>query len=1054
MNPIYSQIYLDLQHKAIESVNLKQYDYESRYIRFHITDNGNPYILTSDIQATIKIHKPDGTKVVNTAAIDVVNNEITAAVTNQMTSVYGVLYADLTLFQNNQVISTMPFHLHVEKSPVQNTDAISTNEYGVLENLISDVQKNEAVRLSNEQSRISEEAIRTNNENQRIENEAIREANETARGTAENIRTANEQSRVSNESVRQEQENLRQEQVSTAVANAEKAAQDTVSATTDLQNKLDSHHFVLTEDKDITNGVAGLDANAKVPVTELYDATTSEKGITQLTDSITSTSVTTAATPNSVKTVYDASKTYTDTRIADLINGAPTTLDTLGEIADAMAENKTVVDALNDAIGTKIDTVTGDPYIKTSKSGTIVTITHEDVARTNSTSTTSPAHGGTFTAVKSVSSDSKGHVTAVDTETVTLPVYGAATCSAAGLESAADKAKLDGIETGAEVNQNAFSKVVVGDTSIAAGSKTDSLTLSGENVTITPDVVNNALTIGITKDNVTSALGYTPGTSIDTNTTYSLSKSGQKIILTGSDGSTTEINIAPENIGALSGMAATWLPSNGYNPLEHFEETAVQIYSVNPNLMISQGCPTGLSEYASIICFGVSAYVAILYIDVFGKFAIWNSKQNKWQGISYEGHIHDDRYYIKSEIDSKLSGKAGMSHTHDYLPLSGGTVTDTIVSSKETHTYLYGNQGNAIINSTAPAGGFTMLAKLNSKNGYFMHGVYETAYYLYYTTKQIVGEGHNGIATSVMLLDENGNSRFPGTVSASIFEGSLKGNADTASSVDWVNIKNKPSTFTPASHTHNYLPLNGGLLTGNLKINDGLSIGWAGGAYLQSRHGQELFIAASNEADYRLFFGVESSAWTLCPRVDGNLLLGLPGKKWGQIYSTVSAISTSDRNQKKDIHSLSEKYTALFTLLQPVSYRFIDGTSGRIHIGFISQDVEEAMEQVGLSDLEFAGFCKDKKQKEVKTQRIGYQKDADGNPVTDDNGDPIEEEYEDITYEDELDEDGNPVYIYSLRYEEFIALNTAVIQNQQQQIQLLEERLEKLEEKVELLSAD
>jgi hypothetical protein len=53
------------------------------------------------------------------------------------------------------------------------------------------------------------------------------------------------------------------------------------------------------------------------------------------------------------QTVSSNANAYTDTKIANLINGAPTTLDTLGEIADAMAENESVVEALNTAIGTK-----------------------------------------------------------------------------------------------------------------------------------------------------------------------------------------------------------------------------------------------------------------------------------------------------------------------------------------------------------------------------------------------------------------------------------------------------------------------------------------------------------------------------------------------------------------------------------------------------------------------------------------------------------------------------------------------------------------------------
>ena len=74
--------------------------------------------------------------------------------------------------------------------------------------------------------------------------------------------------------------------------------------------------------------------------------------------------------------------------------------------------------------------------------------------------------------------------------------YAAATQSVAGLMSAADKKKLDGVAPGAEVNQNAFSNILVGSTTIAADTKTDTLTfVAGTNVTLTPDVANDKLTI-------------------------------------------------------------------------------------------------------------------------------------------------------------------------------------------------------------------------------------------------------------------------------------------------------------------------------------------------------------------------------------------------------------------------------------------------------------------------------------------------------------------------------------------------------------------------------
>lgn len=146
---------------------------------------------------------------------------------------------------------------------------------------------------------------------------------------------------------------------------------------------------------------------------------------------------------------------------------------------------------------------------------------------------------------------------------------------------------------------------------------------------------------------------------------------------------------------------------------------------------------------------------------------------------------------------------------------------------------------------------------------------------------------------------------------------------------------------------------------------------------------------------------------------NNSLTIGDSNHRFNQIWSTNALNSVSDKNLKKDIKYLSEdnRYLNFFMLLQPKSYLFKDGESGRTHIGFISQDVEEAMAVCGLSSLEFAGFCKD-------------QIDTEDTP------------------------DGNPVYIYSLRYEEFIALNTMMIQKLYKKNETLEERVSNLEDKI------
>lgn len=90
--------------------------------------------------------------------------------------------------------------------------------------------------------------------------------------------------------------------------------------------------------------------------------------------------------------------------------------------------------------------------------------------------------------------------------------HNAATTSAAGFMSAADKQKLDGISASADVNQNAFSNVAVGSTTIVADTTTDTLTLvAGSNVTITPDAATDKITIAATDTKYSNATTGTSG---------------------------------------------------------------------------------------------------------------------------------------------------------------------------------------------------------------------------------------------------------------------------------------------------------------------------------------------------------------------------------------------------------------------------------------------------------------------------------------------------------------------------------------------------------------
>lgn len=145
-------------------------------------------------------------------------------------------------------------------------------------------------------------------------------------------------------------------------------------------------------------------------------------------------------------------------------------------------------------------------------------------------------------------------------------------------------------------------------------------------------------------------------------------------------------------------------------------------------------------------------------------------------------------------------GAAASSHTHSYLPLSGGTMTGTISSSKTTGTYLAGSQGTAVINSTASGGSYTTLLKANSSNGKFTLSVYQTYMLLGYMSNKTIEASNNNLDKSLRFLEDG--TLIPGAsnvqnlgssstkwlnVYATTFTGNLSGNATTATTATKAN---------------------------------------------------------------------------------------------------------------------------------------------------------------------------------------------------------------------------------------------------------------------------
>lgn len=109
-------------------------------------------------------------------------------------------------------------------------------------------------------------------------------------------------------------------------------------------------------------------------------------------------------------------------------------------------------------------------------------------------------------------------------------------------------------------------------------------------------------------------------------------------------------------------------------------------------------------------------------------------------------------------------------------------------------------------------------------------------------------------------------------------------------------------------------------------------------------------------------FGLSGSRFSftmdILPNANNGASLGTSGFRWNDIWATNSNIQSSDRNIKKDIQYGLEEYDALFDAIKPVTFRYIDGTSGRTHMGVIAQDLEESLNELGISTQDCAAFVK------------------------------------------------------------------------------------------------
>lgn len=140
-----------------------------------------------------------------------------------------------------------------------------------------------------------------------------------------------------------------------------------------------------------------------------------------------------------------------------------------------------------------------------------------------------------------------------------------------------------------------------------------------------------------------------------------------------------------------------------------------------------------------------------------------------------------------------------------------------------------------------------------------------------------------------------------------------------------------------------------------------------------------------------------------------------------QYQNAAGPTTLSDERLKKDFTNL-DKWSAFYDSLEPIAFKMKNGNSGRYHIGFKAQQVEQALNDAGLTTQDFAGF--------VKSKYIFDNDDPEGSKV-----------YEEAGIKPSDDE-------YGLIYTEFVALNTYEIQKLRKKNDELQKQVESLEERL------
>ena len=142
-NKIVHTTSVDFKKRGVNKpIHVVQYDNSLPVIAVKLYLDGEVYALSSEAEANVRLKKRDGTVVYNPVlGCNSDRNIVYFEVTYQMTSVNGRTAPVLEIcYGNDQVASSSPIEMEIDRNPIQEGDVASTDEVETIRKYLSDVE--------------------------------------------------------------------------------------------------------------------------------------------------------------------------------------------------------------------------------------------------------------------------------------------------------------------------------------------------------------------------------------------------------------------------------------------------------------------------------------------------------------------------------------------------------------------------------------------------------------------------------------------------------------------------------------------------------------------------------------------------------------------------------------------------------------------------------------------------------------------------------------------------------------------------------------------------